>query len=75
MGLRGNKGLKYFPLVTDFFQDRDVRRLMLSQGEIGVLLYIYILCAIYAKSYKCKYDRETGELLSRELEARSNYMR
>lgn len=29
--------------------------------------------AIYAKSYKCKYDRETGELISRELEARSNY--
>ena len=30
---------------------------------------------IYAKSYKCKYDRQTDELLSRELEARSNYMR
>ena len=28
---------------------------------------------LYAKSYKCKYDRETGELISRELEARSNY--
>lgn len=30
---------------------------------------------IYAKSYKCKYDRKTDELISRELEARSNYMR
>lgn len=30
---------------------------------------------IHAKSYKCKYDKETGELISRELEARSNYMR
>lgn len=30
---------------------------------------------IYAKSYKCKYDRQTDELISRELEARSNYMR
>ena len=29
---------------------------------------------IYAKSYKCKYDKATGELISRELEARSNYM-
>lgn len=28
---------------------------------------------LYAKSYKCKYDCETGELISRELEARSNY--
>jgi len=29
--------------------------------------------AIYAKSYKCKYDRKTGKLISRELEARSTY--
>jgi vancomycin resistance protein YoaR len=28
---------------------------------------------IYAKSYRCKYDKATGELISRELEARSNY--
>lgn len=28
---------------------------------------------LYTKSYKCKYSRETGELISRELEARSNY--
>ncbi len=30
---------------------------------------------IYAQSYKCKYDRETDELISREKEAKSNYMR
>lgn len=30
---------------------------------------------IYAKSYKCKYDRRTNELISRDLEAKSNYMR
>lgn len=29
---------------------------------------------IYANSYKYKYDKETGEQLSRELEARSSYM-
>lgn len=28
---------------------------------------------IYAVSYKCKYDKETGELLSKDLEARSSY--
>lgn len=27
----------------------------------------------YASSYRCKYDKETGELISRELEARSTY--
>ena len=30
---------------------------------------------IYAQSYKCKYDRETDALISREKEAKSNYMR
>ena len=35
----------------------------------------YSADTIYAKSYKCKYDRQTDELISRELEARSNYMR
>lgn len=29
--------------------------------------------AVYARSYKCKYSKETGELLSREVEAYSTY--
>ena len=29
---------------------------------------------IYSNSYKYKYDKETGELISKELEARSSYM-
>jgi hypothetical protein len=29
---------------------------------------------IYSNSYKYKYSKETGELLSKELEARSAYM-
>ncbi len=29
---------------------------------------------IYVQSYKCKYDKETDELISREKEARSHYM-
>lgn len=29
--------------------------------------------AFYARSYKCKYDKQTGELLSREVEAFSTY--
>lgn len=30
---------------------------------------------IYARSYKCKYDKETHELISRDFEARSYYKR
>ena len=29
---------------------------------------------IYSNSYKYKFDKETGEQISRELEARSSYM-
>ena len=29
--------------------------------------------AIYARSYKCKYDKQTGALRSREVEAFSTY--
>ena len=36
--------------------------------------YGYGETGIYARSYKCKYDKETGELISRDLEARSAYM-
>lgn len=49
-------------------EDRDYYIEMESEAQWGD-------STIYAKSYKCKYDRETKELISRELEARSNYMR
>ena len=29
--------------------------------------------AVYARSYKCKYDKQTDELLSRDVEAFSTY--
>lgn len=49
-------------------EDRDYYIEMESEAQWGD-------DTIYAKSYRCKYDRETGELISRDLEARSNYMR
>ena len=49
-------------------EERDYYIEMESEAQWGSSV-------IYAKSYKCKYDKETGELISRELEARSNYAR
>ena len=49
-------------------EERDYYVEMESEHTIGS-------SSIQAQSYKCKYDRETGELISREKEARSNYMR
>ena len=58
MAFRRNKGLKYFPLVTDFFQDRDIRRLMLNFGQRGTLLYIYLLCCLYGRGYVLRWDED-----------------
>ena len=49
-------------------EERDYYVEMESEYTIGS-------STISAQSYKCKYDRETGALISREKEARSNYMR
>lgn len=49
-------------------EERDYYVEMESEYTIGSSV-------ISAQSYKCKYDRETKELISREKEARSNYMR
>ena len=49
-------------------EERDYYIEMESEAQWGK-------STIHAKSYKCKYDRETKELISRELEAKSNYMR
>ena len=49
-------------------EERDYYVEMESEYSIGSE-------TIYAQSYKCKYDRKTKELISREKEARSHYMR
>lgn len=49
-------------------EERDYYVEMESEYTIGS-------STIHAQSYKCKYDRETKELISREKEASSNYMR
>lgn len=49
-------------------EERDYYVKMESEYSIGS-------STIFAQSYKCKYDRDTNELISREKEARSSYMR
>lgn len=44
-------GLDYFPLDTEFFNDKDIRILRSRYGSGGVLLYIYLLCEIYRNGY------------------------
>ncbi len=62
-------GLSYFPFETDFFKKRSMKLLLKSQGSMGILLYIYIICDIY---YECGYyvelDEEDIEMICYDLD-------
>ena len=52
------ESLSYFPLDSDFFSDRKIRRLLKTFGGKGVTIYIYVLCEVYRQSgYFMQYDR------------------
>lgn len=44
-----------------------------SQGYTNGQVLVEPYAGCQAKTYKCKYDKETGQLISREYEAYSNY--
>jgi hypothetical protein len=50
------EGLSYFPLDTDFFNNKKIKALRREHGLIGVLTYINILCKIYAHGYYYKFE-------------------
>ncbi len=45
------KGLDYFPVDTDIFQDVKIRRLIRRHKQAGFLLYMQLLCDIYRHSF------------------------
>lgn len=61
MAYKRGKGLKFFPMETDFLQDRQLRRVLHACGPLGPLLYIYILCCIYSEGYFLRWDTELLE--------------
>lgn len=51
-----SKGLRYAPLDVSFLQDRKIRRLRRKNGGEAPLVYVTILCTIYAEGYYIKWD-------------------
>lgn len=41
------KGLDYFPLDVDVFQDYKIKNLLSVFGAAGITLFFYVLCEIY----------------------------
>ena len=61
-------GLDYFPFDVDFFSDKKIKRLRAKYGNNGVVVYIYVLCLIYAdKGYYTEYDEDLILDISDEL--------
>lgn len=54
------KGLEYTYLNVAFFQDRKIRRLQRRCGESAPLVYIAVLCAIYAEGYYIQWDDDVA---------------
>lgn len=50
------KGLDYFPLDVDIFQDKKIRILKAKYGVDGFTIYVYLLCEIYKNGYYLKAD-------------------
>lgn len=61
------KGLSYFPFDVDIFKNVKIRILMANYGANGVLLYIYLLTAIYNNGYYIKCNEDLLYVASADL--------
>ena len=67
MGRPQTKGLYYFSLDVDFFSDTKVKIVKARYGADGVLLYLYLLCAIYKNGYYIKIDDDFSFVAADDL--------
>ena len=61
------KGLSNFPFDVDIFKDVKIRILMANYGANGVLLYIYLLTAVYNNGYYIKCNEDLLYVASADL--------
>lgn len=61
------KGLTYFPLDADFFEDNKIKILKARYKSDGIVLYMFLLCEIYKKGYYIKVDNDFEYIISDTL--------
>ena len=74
MGRKAKKGLNYFPLDVDFFQDIKVRRLIKKHGGKAASVYIFLLCTIYKEGYYVEWNQDLTFIISVQLECEESYV-
>lgn len=58
MSRTSKKGLDYFPMDIDLFNDLKIRKLIKYQGGKAVTVYTLLLCNIYKNGYYMPWDKE-----------------
>ena len=61
------KGLDYFPTDVDIFSDTKLKIVRAHFGSDGVLLYFYLLCAIYKNGFYIVCDDDFRYVISADL--------
>ena len=62
------RGIDYFPMDVDFFDDKSIRILKGKYGTDGVMVYLYILCAVYKDNgYYIKADDDFEYIAAADL--------
>ncbi len=61
------KGLSYFPLDADFFEDNKIKILKARYKSDGIIIYVYLLCEIYKQGYYIKVDDDFEYIISDDL--------
>lgn len=55
------KGLLYFPLDIDFFEDNSIRIVRARYKSDGVIIYLYLLTQIYREGYYITIMKTVGQ--------------
>ena len=56
MARPSKKGIDYFNIDVNFLEDTKVQKLLIKEGTMGVLVYIYSLALIYRDGYYLEID-------------------
>ncbi len=60
------KGLDYFPMEVDFFNDIKVRKLIRYQSGEALTIYLHLLCNIYKQGYYMLWDDDLPFVISEQ---------
>lgn len=67
MARKQEQGINYFPLDVDFLSDTKIKILKAKYGTDGIMIWIYLLCAIYKEGYYVQADEDFRLIAAGEL--------